>query len=81
MSDSGEPLLADFGISRCISSSDTANTTTGLKGSARWMAIELLSPSPNERAEAGKHTMQTDIWAYGMVVYVRTISLVSNLKH
>jgi len=68
MSDAGEPLLADFGISCIMTSSSTTNTTTGVKGSARWMAVELLTPS--ETAESGKHTKQTDVWAYGMVVYV-----------
>ncbi|KLO08496.1 kinase-like protein [Schizopora paradoxa] len=64
LSDSGEPLLADFGISRIITTT-TATTSTNIKGSTRWMAVELLSDD-----DAGEtHTMMTDIWAFGMVVY------------
>ncbi len=56
-------MLADFGISHIMTSSVTS-TTTGVGGSVRWMAVELLA------MEAGKHTKQTDVWAYGMVIYV-----------
>ncbi len=55
--------MADFGISHIITTS-AASTTTGVGGSVRWMAVELLA------VEAGKHTKQTDVWAYGMVIYV-----------
>lgn len=58
----GKPLLADFGISHIITTS-AASTTTGVGGSVRRMAVELLA------MEAGKHTKQTDVWAYGMVIY------------
>ena len=71
MSESGEPLLADFGISRCMTTTSTANSSTGVKGSARWMAIELLTPVADETIEVGRHTRQSDVWAYGMVVYAR----------
>lgn len=68
MSDSFSPLLADFGISRLMTSSSSTSSTTGAKGSARWMAFELLSPRMN--GASGKHTRESDVWAYGMVVYV-----------
>ena len=73
MSENDDPLLADFGISSIMTSSSTTNSTTGIKGSARWMAFELLSPRLEETEESGKHTKKTDVWAYGMVVYVRFI--------
>lgn len=53
--------------------SSTANTTTSVKGSARWMAVELLDPTANETVDIGNHTKQSDVWAYGMVIYVRII--------
>jgi len=62
MTDKGEPLLTDFGISHIMASSATS-TTSGVGGSVRWMAVELLM------VEACKHTIQTDVWAYGMVIY------------
>ncbi|KLO14151.1 kinase-like protein, partial [Schizopora paradoxa] len=64
ISDSGEPLLADFGISRIVTT-NSSTTSTNVKGSTRWMALELLSDDDAE----GRHTMMTDIWAFGMVVY------------
>ncbi|KLO19000.1 kinase-like protein [Schizopora paradoxa] len=67
MSDSFSPLLADFGISRLMTSSSSTSSTTGAKGSARWMAFELLSPRMN--GASGKHTKESDVWAYGMVIY------------
>jgi len=66
VSDEGDPLLTDFGISRMMDSS--SSTRSG--GSARWMAIELVNPSFSDSAVgAGRHTPQTDVWAYGMVLY------------
>lgn len=56
-------MLCDFGISHMILSSETLTSTTGgMKGSLRWMAPELL--------EGVKHNVETDIWAFGMVIYV-----------
>lgn len=40
-------------------------TQSGPRGTARWMAYELLLDS-----EKLVHTEASDIWAYGMVVYV-----------
>jgi len=65
ISDCGEPLLADFGISRIITSS-AASSMSDVKGSMRWMATELLLLCPDETI---KHTKQSDVWAYGMVLY------------
>lgn len=61
----GMPLLADFGLSLVLSQSQSALATTasGARGTVRWMANELfLSP---------KHTTMTDVWAFGMIAYVR----------
>ncbi|KLO08493.1 kinase-like protein [Schizopora paradoxa] len=67
ISDSGEPLLADFGISRIVTTT-SGTTSTNVKGSTRWMAFELLSDDGAE----DRHTVMTDIWAFGMVVYLLT---------
>lgn len=54
----------------------TTTTTAGVGGSVRWMATELLAPKST--MDAGKHTTQTDVWAYGMVLYV---SAAWNIAH
>ena len=68
MSDDERPLLADFGISHLMANT-TSTTTAGVGGSVRWMAVELLNPMANA-IDAGKHTMYSDVWAYGMVLHV-----------
>ncbi|KLO08492.1 hypothetical protein SCHPADRAFT_944406 [Schizopora paradoxa] len=68
ISDEGEPLLADFGISRILSSA-TITTSSNVKGSPRWMAIELLALPSDDFDGKYNHTKETDIWAFGMVVY------------
>lgn len=72
MSESGEPLICDFGISRMLDSSQSLfNSTThggDIKGSTRWMAIELLNAIEGKEP---KHSKETDVWAYGMTLYVR----------
>lgn len=42
------------------------------------MALELFLPQDGavEAAEIGKHTKQSDVWAYGMVLYVRDDDIV-----
>ena len=64
----GEPLITDFGLSRMITYSQTfmASAMNGsIKRSLRWMAYELLS-----REDEAKHTKESDMWAYGMTIYV-----------
>jgi serine/threonine protein kinase len=68
IADDGRPVLSDFGISRLLIDSVTIAGTTSLKGNARWMAPELIIPpvgSPDQL-----HTKATDVWAFGMIVYV-----------
>lgn len=69
VSRSGAPRICDFGISRMIAASQSfgeTSTQTGIRGSVRWMAPELLAISSGPQAE---HTMESDIWAFGMTVY------------
>ncbi len=56
------------------SSLSVTTTTAAAKGSVRWMAIELLAVDTSEVRNLGKpavHTKMTDVWAFGMVIYVR----------
>ena len=48
-----------------------AGTTTDMKGSIRWMAPELLMYSEEEPVKAP--TKSSDVWAFGMTVYVRAL--------
>lgn len=67
VSDDGRPLIADFGLSISPNSLSLAGTTNhGRNGSSRWMARELHSYLINS-----KHTVETDMWAFGMVICVR----------
>ncbi len=45
-----------------------------MKGSSRWLAEELLRFS--EGAEGSRHTMESDVWAFGMTVYVSSTSCI-----
>ena len=76
ISSAGVPRICDFGISRMLASSQIFDVTTSgrLKGTTRWMAKELIEigdPPPT-------HTFQTDVWAFGMTVHVRTALISSS---
>ena len=71
LSDFDEPLLADFGISRCVTSASISDTSTSPKGSARWMAREFFMFGLDESDTIVEHSKETDVWAFGMVLYVR----------
>jgi len=48
----------------------STTSTASMRGSARWMAIELLASSlDDDPSKPVHHTKATDVWAYGMVVY------------
>lgn len=71
VSPSGEALLTDFGISSIIESTLTielGSDSNAMRGSSRWLAEELLRFS--EGAEFSRHTKESDVWAFGMTVYV-----------
>ena len=74
----GQPLLSDFGISRLMVETKSFTTTADLKGSFRWMAVELFGLSSLESddlqsAAPQTSTYETDVWALGMTIYVRLI--------
>ena len=78
MGNSGEPLICDFGISRILSHSlsNGGTSSANLKGSARWMAPELFNLEIDTH-----HTKETDMWAFGMTVYVRTSRISFRRSH
>lgn len=66
-------MLSDFGISRALVESGTVSGTRSLRGTMRWMAAELIVPTSSSEADGGDcqlHTKETDVWAFGMVIYV-----------
>ncbi|THU85509.1 kinase-like protein [Dendrothele bispora CBS 962.96] len=63
----GRAAIADFGLARKVSESDTLRLTSlstshHVKGSTRWLAPECL-------LENGVHTYHSDIYAFGCVCY------------
>ena len=72
---SGEPLICDFGISRILTSTEShfVSTTHNAepRGSIRWMAIELHIPAEGSEP---RHSKETDVWAFGMTLYVRLLA-------
>ena len=69
ISHDGRAVLSDFGISRLLVNNITVEGTTSFKGSMRWTAPELIVP-PNEPQAHSFQTMASDVWAFGMVIYV-----------
>lgn len=61
----GAPLLSDFGIASLLTSSTfSMSVNGGMKGTARWMAAELLNQAGTVPSK------ETDVWSFGMTVYV-----------
>ena len=73
-------MLSDFGVSRLLVNSMTVAGTTSLKGVMRWMAPELVLPSEGIVSGHRFHTKATDVWAFGLVIYVRTMHTVKSLS-
>ena len=46
-----------------------ANMSSGVRGTYRYLAYELVEIPDSSKRPC--HTKQTDIWAFGMTVYVR----------
>ena len=67
MSAVGKALICDFGCARMIVASRTmAGVTSTVKGTHSFWAPELL-----DLDRPGKHSKETDVWAFGMTTYVR----------
>ena len=73
ISNTGLPLICDFGISRMLAATHSLDTTTSgqLRGSSRWMFVLLLSIGDSSPV----HTFESDVWAFGMTVHVRMSEL------
>lgn len=70
ISESGKAMICDFGSSRMIAPSRTlANITSTPKGTLQFWAPELVSSD-----EVARHSKATDVWAFGMVVFVCCMS-------
>ncbi|KLO13905.1 kinase-like protein, partial [Schizopora paradoxa] len=68
------PLLTDFGFSLIRRQSQTTAqsfvtnpSTNNSHGTVRWMAPELFAPQSDGIYH--KNDKETDVWAYGMVIY------------
>lgn len=73
ISNTGEALLADFGVSRHLQLSHSILTTKDHTGSLRWMAIESIKCDiHNEEGDNGPRpaNQDTDIWALGLTILV-----------
>ena len=68
MSSDGHPMLADFGISR-FDSVDGESAEASYEGSIRWMSSELIRALMSGSGRP-VHTKKSDVWAFGMVLYV-----------
>jgi serine/threonine protein kinase len=70
----GNPMISDFGTSRLLVNNRTLARMKKMKGNVRWMAIELLEeqPFPAKHTPRNFHTKGSDVWAFGMVIYVRS---------
>lgn len=67
-------MLMDFGIAHLLIASATKETATKAgKGSARWLAPELL-----QAADYDVHTVQSDIWALGMTYLVSSMLILND---
>ena len=71
ISSAGVPLLADFGLSHMLVSLASINfsASSSFKGTVRWMAPELM-------VQDNRPTIQSDIWAFGMIIYVCELDFV-----
>lgn len=66
-------MINDFGLSRMFSASQSFSASLnsgGLNGTVRWMAYELFQLEDVEP----EHTKASDVWAYGMTIYVSAYS-------
>lgn len=78
MSEAGDALLADFGLSHYLETlppteniitpptTTISSTTASMIGTTRWMAIELLVGN----ADGPGYSVEADVWAFAMTVYV-----------
>lgn len=69
ISKTGDIKISDFGLCKQISPRETFSIS-GLKGTASWMAPELLMAADNEGEILIKGTISSDIFSAGCVFFV-----------
>ena len=70
INDDGSAMICDFGSARIEAASfSVAAPTSTLKGTCNYWAPELLSHDPNADM-LPSHSTKSDIWAFGMTIYV-----------
>ncbi|TDL16902.1 kinase-like protein [Rickenella mellea] len=67
VSDSGVPMLMDFGLSRQLDCSRKILTTRETTGTCRWMAMEFFDAG-TDAPVAPIATFESDVWSFGMTV-------------
>ena len=66
----GQAMICDFGCARAeMASQSIAAPTSTLKGTCHYWAPELL----DFNGKGTKMSKQSDVWAFGMTIYVRTL--------
>ena len=74
INDSGSAMICDFGCARIqVASYSAAAPTSTLKGTCNYWAPELLKFIPTGDVPP-IHTSKSDMWAFGMTVYVSDIT-------
>ena len=77
MTDDGVPMISDFGQARAIRYTVTAFITTHHereKGTMNWIAPEIANYIDGDGNENEIIcTKESDMWSYGMVIYVSYI--------
>lgn len=72
IANSGDARICDFGGSRiAYASKSVAKPSTGIRGTPRYLAYELITLLDQHP----RHTKESDVWAFGMTVFVSPICL------
>ena len=72
----GNVRIGDFGLSRMLSDESLwVTSATQAPGTVRWMAFELFGLDDDHV----EHTKASDMWAYGMIIYVSIFHLMESL--
>ncbi|EJD07282.1 kinase-like protein, partial [Fomitiporia mediterranea MF3/22] len=70
ISDTGDPLLCDFGVSRMLTASQSlqfsSSSSSEIRGTIAYMSKEILA---SQDQDAIKYSRESDVWAFGMTVY------------
>ena len=70
INDDGSAMISDFGTSSIEAASFSgAAPTSASKGTCNYWAPELLGSEPRED-RLSVHSSESDMWAFGMTIYV-----------